>query len=79
MLLQIYLEPKYMSTRAKMSLVVCNKGSPIERQLEMGVDTILDIFLNTYVNIQVHHHQPTKIELEQVSVWSCGSYKVEMI
>ena len=62
-----------------MSLVVCNKGSPIERQLEMGVDTILDIFLNTYVNIQVHHHQPTKIELEQVSVWSCGSYKVEMI
>ena len=44
----------------------------------MGVDTVLDMFLHTYVNVQVHHHQPTKIELEQVSVWNCGS-KVEMI
>ena len=78
---QISLKPKYMSTSNNQSeneLSICNKGSPIEQQLEMGADTILNIFLHTYMNVQVQHHQPTKIELELVNIWSCGS-KVEMI
>ena len=59
------------------ALSICNKGSPIERQLEMGVDTVLDMFLHTYVNVQVHHHQPTKIELEQVSISGAVAVKLK--